>query len=128
MKDASKFDSIPHTMWYVSMTMTGHGHITPYVQPLFDAFGTPSLSIVDTQTFLLLRAHKPLGRDSTPGKMLAILCMLFAVVFLAMPLAIVGTHFSEIWFVSCAPLASSQPAELLSTADMVHKRSCLLQG
>ena len=33
--------------------------------------------------------------------------MLFGLMFLAMPLAIVGTHFSEIWFVRCAPRGQS---------------------
>ena len=65
-EDAGAFRSIPHTMWFMAVTMTtvGYGDVTP----LTDG-----------------------------GRIVTVMAMLFGVLFISMPLAIVGNNFCLVW-------------------------------
>ncbi|KAH8071687.1 voltage-gated potassium channel [Aureococcus anophagefferens] len=64
--ESGAFRSIPHTMWFMAVTMTtvGYGDVTP----LTDG-----------------------------GRIVTVMAMLFGVLFISMPLAIVGNNFCLVW-------------------------------
>jgi len=64
--DNANFNNIPHSMWFMAVTMTtvGYGDVSP---------------------------------STIVGRVITSFAMIFGVLFLSMPLAIVGNNFCDIW-------------------------------